>query len=116
MGDIVTDTNAKLENNPVSLVVTVEIFEDRIPEFLQLMEANSIASRTTESGCLTFDVAQDLVNPSKFVFYEVYATEEDLLFHKTTPHYANWAKFKESGGIKNVDVIKAAIIFHNFRK
>jgi len=44
------------------------------------------------------DVLRDQSNPDKYFFYEVYESAAAVDFHKTQPHYAAWADFKESGG------------------
>lgn len=44
------------------------------------------------------DVLQAQDEPNKFIFYEMYKDTAAVDFHKTQPHYAKWATFKESGG------------------
>lgn len=44
------------------------------------------------------DVLQDQGDKNKFIFYEMYEDMAAVDFHKTQPHYAKWATFKESGG------------------
>jgi (4S)-4-hydroxy-5-phosphonooxypentane-2,3-dione isomerase len=43
-----------------------------------------------EAGNLRFDVLQDASDPSKFVLYEAYASEEAAAAHKETGHYKVW--------------------------
>ena len=45
------------------------------------------------------DVLRDQSQENKFFFYELYQCLDDIEYHKTQPHYATWAKFKESGGV-----------------
>ena len=44
------------------------------------------------------DVLQAQDDPNKFIFYEMYENAAAVDFHKTQPHYAKWAEFKDSGG------------------
>jgi len=43
-----------------------------------------------EPGNQRFDVLQDAADPTHFVLYEAYASEQDARAHKETPHYASW--------------------------
>ncbi|WP_020530545.1 putative quinol monooxygenase [Flexithrix dorotheae] len=43
-----------------------------------------------EPGNLRFDFIQDMEDPNKFVFYEAYKAESDVLAHKETAHYNEW--------------------------
>jgi autoinducer 2-degrading protein len=98
---------------PISLVVFVEIQEDRIPEFLQVIEEDARGSRERENGgCLAFDVLRDQAQANKFIFYEVYRDAEALEFHGTTPHFQLWKDFKASGGVISISVSKADAIFY----
>ena len=36
---------------------------------------------------MRFDLLRDQSAPNKFLFYEAYASEEAVAFHKTTEHY-----------------------------
>ena len=48
-----------------------EIKEDRMEDFLDMIEKNAVGSRA-EPGCLRFDVLQSADADNKFIFYEVY--------------------------------------------
>ena len=62
----------------------------------QHLEAFRIASienhmeSIKEPGNLRFDVLQDDTDPSKFVLYEAYESEEASAEHKKTAHYLTW--------------------------
>ncbi len=43
-----------------------------------------------ESGNLRFDILQDDNDPTKFVLYEAYESEEASACHKSTDHYLKW--------------------------
>jgi len=58
-------------NPPLTLLVTVEIKEDRIDEFLAAMAIDAAGSRT-EDGCVRFDLLRDQAASNKFHFVEVY--------------------------------------------
>ncbi|WP_295626613.1 antibiotic biosynthesis monooxygenase [uncultured Nitrosomonas sp.] len=52
----------------------------------QLNHENSIL----EPGNVRFDILQSADDPTKFVFYEAYKTQQDALAHKETAHYLSW--------------------------
>ncbi|KAL7495736.1 hypothetical protein ACHAWT_004303 [Skeletonema menzelii] len=82
---------------PICIVVEAEIKEDRMDEFLDMIEKNAVGSRA-EPGCIRFDVLQAEDQANKFFFYEVYEDAAAIAHHKEQPHYAAWGTFKESGG------------------
>ncbi|HWI30028.1 MAG TPA: antibiotic biosynthesis monooxygenase [Microbacterium sp.] len=73
------------------MIVTLDVFEDRIDEFLEGIHANALASLNDEPGCLRFDVHRSIDPHNRFYFYEIYrdraAFEAD---HKAAPHYRVW--------------------------
>jgi autoinducer 2-degrading protein len=100
-------------NYPIALVVSVEIKEDRLEDFLKVIEADAIGSRERENGgCLRFDVLQDKTNKCKFQFYEVYINEDAVTFHKATDHFKLWTDFKASGGVVSQTAVKSDALFY----
>jgi len=91
-----------------AVLVSVDIKEDRISDFLKAMEDDVTKSRdpSLDAGCLRFDLLRDRENPNRFVFYEVYVDDDAAKAHKTTSHYQTWADFKASGGVENQVVAK----------
>jgi len=83
---------------PICIVVEAEIKEERIDDFLAMIETNALGSRA-EPGCIRFDVLQAEDAPNKFFFYEVYEDAAAIGHHKEQPHYLAWGAFKESGGV-----------------
>jgi autoinducer 2-degrading protein len=43
-----------------------------------------------EPGNIRFDFLSDATDRTKFVLYEVFASEEAVATHKTTAHYLRW--------------------------
>ena len=67
---------------PVTLLVYVEVKNDRVDDFLRAMAINAGGSRL-EEGCYRFDVLRDPGNPCKFTFYEAY--ENGMLLSSIRP-------------------------------
>ena len=93
---------------PVCLVVNVEIKEDRIDEFLKVIEADAVGSRN-EPGCLRFDVLRS--GTASFTFIEYYSDDDAVVYHKAQPHFALWTDFKTGGGVVSQTVFKADGLF-----
>ena len=73
------------------IVTTVHVWvkPDYIDDFIRASIENHQES-TKEPGNLRFDILQDSGNPSKFVLYEAYDSEDSSAAHKSTPHYLKW--------------------------
>ena len=67
-------------------LVEIQIKADKLDEFLEAFRPNHEGS-IKEAGNRRFDVLQDPTDPTKFLIYEAYASEEDSKLHKTTEHY-----------------------------
>ena len=57
---------------------------------------------------------RDDTNPSKFIFYEAYVSDEAITIHKAQPHFEPWSKFKATGGVLNQSVVKSKGVFFTF--
>ncbi len=69
--------------------VDVLVVKGREDDFMEASKENRKGTRK-ESGNLRFDILQKEENPSGFLLYEVYASEEAVAAHKQTPHYFAW--------------------------
>ena len=78
----------------VAVVVLTEVKEERHADELVELMTKAARDSCREPGCLRYDVLRDRHNPKSFLFYEVYASEEDFEHHKRLPHTKNWGKFK----------------------
>ena len=100
---------------PIALIVTVEIKEDRVADFLSVIETDAIQSRTNENGgCLRFDVLRNEDSVNTFTFYEVYVDEAAVDFHRRTAHFKLWTDFKASGGVVSQSVVKCSATFYGY--
>jgi autoinducer 2-degrading protein len=69
--------------------VAVTVKEEHIEDFIAATIQNHEGS-TQEPGNMRFDVLQCRDNPTRFMLYEAYASEEAARAHKETEHYRNW--------------------------
>ena len=81
--------------------VNVIVAPGREQEFLHVMNQDASESRL-EPGCMCFHVSK-LPGERAYMFYEVYQDDDAVQFHKETPHYQAWNKFRESGGIQSLN-------------
>ena len=74
-----------------TVIVTLDVREDRIEEFLAGIHTNALASLNDEPGCVRFDVHRSIDPSNRFFLHEIYrdraAFEVD---HKAAPHYQVW--------------------------
>ena len=71
------------------LHVNIDVKPECLETFLQ--EARDFGRESVkEPGCLRFDVIQQLDDPTKCMLLEVFRTDEDAEFHRTTPQYLRW--------------------------
>lgn len=85
----------------VVISVNVIVAPGREQEFLHVMNQDASESRL-EPGCMCFHVSK-LPGERAYMFYEVYQDDDAVQFHKETPHYQAWNKFRESGGIQSLN-------------
>ncbi|NIA30682.1 MAG: antibiotic biosynthesis monooxygenase [Actinobacteria bacterium] len=73
----------------IATTVFVHVKDENIEDFISATIANHNGS-VQEPGNLRFDVLQSKEDPSRFLLYEAYETEEAAAAHKKTPHYLKW--------------------------
>jgi (4S)-4-hydroxy-5-phosphonooxypentane-2,3-dione isomerase len=69
------------------LIAEIQVKPDTVEQFIPLILANAQASVRNEPGCYQFDVTQQADDPTKFVFYEVYADAAAFENHSKQPHF-----------------------------
>ena len=75
--------------------VTVFVKEDHIQDFIEATIKNHEGS-VEEPGNLRFDILQSKDDPARFLFYEVYESEDAVAQHKKTVHYLEWRETVEA--------------------
>ena len=105
VGMMVDEVAKNLEGTevPVTLIVSIEVKEDRLDEFIKVITKDAEGSRL-EEGCYRFDVNRDPENPCKFTLYEAYKNAVAVEFHKETPHFKAFIDFEQSGGTKVFEI------------
>lgn len=71
--------------------VTVFVKQEYIDDFIEATIRNHEGS-VKEPGNIRFDVLQCRDDPSRFMFYEAFESEEAIKAHKETEHYNTWRK------------------------
>ncbi len=70
-------------------IVHVYVKPDSVDAFIAASRKNHEAS-IQEPENRRFDVLQDAADPTRFILYEAYVTEEGAAAHKETSHYLEW--------------------------
>lgn len=73
----------------VALIVTIHIKPEYVEDFKKISLYNSENS-LKETGCRRFDVLRQTENDTIFNLYEIYNSDSDIDYHKTTDHYKKW--------------------------
>ena len=83
----------EIKMRPVMIVtcVHVHVKEPYIQAFVDASTRNHLAS-VQEPGNRRFDILQLKEDPTRFLLYEAYDSDEDAAKHKETPHYLKWRK------------------------
>jgi quinol monooxygenase YgiN len=57
-----------------------------------------VKATRAEKGCINYDFAVDLTDPSKLIIYEKWTDQAALQGHMNSPHMAEWRKAAGSAG------------------
>ncbi|NLA47886.1 MAG: antibiotic biosynthesis monooxygenase [Bacteroidales bacterium] len=69
--------------------VYVHVKPESVEDFIKATEENHTGS-VEEAGNFRFDFSQHADDPTRFLIYEAYESEEDVEAHKKTAHYLRW--------------------------
>lgn len=69
--------------------ISLKVKRENVEDFKAASISNHNGS-LKEPGVRRFDVLQNETDPTEFLLYEVYETEEATLTHKETVHYKKW--------------------------
>ena len=70
-------------------LVHIHVKPEHLDAFLEVTRRNHLGS-VAEPGNLRFDVLRSADDPTRFLLYEWYATDEAAAAHRETPHYQAW--------------------------
>lgn len=69
--------------------VMVQVKKEHIQDFINATIPNH-ENAIRERGNRRFDVLQNREDPTRFVLYEAYDSEQEAAAHKETDHYRTW--------------------------
>jgi autoinducer 2-degrading protein len=69
--------------------VHVHVKPEAVNDFIEASVLNHKGS-VKEPGNLRFDFVQQADDPTRFMIYEAFESEESVAVHKTTGHYQKW--------------------------
>ncbi len=81
----------KREETMIVTCVHVWVKAENLQDFIAASKANHAGS-IQEPGNLRFDLLQSKEDPTRFLLYEAYESEEAAKAHKETAHYLTWRK------------------------
>ena len=68
------------------VIVAVIMVDPSKVDAIKPLFKSLIAETLTEAGCVQYDLHQDNQDPSRFLFYETWATRELWQDHMSAPH------------------------------
>ena len=71
--------------------VHVYVKSEHVDDFIAATTPNHHGS-VMEEGNFRFDILQDAEEPTHFILYESYQSEDHAAAHKQTQHYLTWRK------------------------
>lgn len=71
------------------VLVHSHIQAEHVERFKELTIQNAEASRD-EAGCVRFDVIQQIDDPTRFTFIEMFRSEKDGVTHRESSHLKKW--------------------------
>lgn len=69
--------------------VYVHVKPEAVDDFIEASGINHLGS-VKEPGNLRFDFVQQADDPTRFMLYEAFETEDAAAAHKLTEHYLKW--------------------------
>ncbi len=69
--------------------VYVHVKPESVTRFIEASTRNHLQS-VREPGNLRFDFVQQADDPTRFLIYEAYVSDEAAAAHKSTSHYQTW--------------------------
>ncbi|WP_300753611.1 antibiotic biosynthesis monooxygenase [Janthinobacterium sp.] len=88
----------------IALTVSLEVYPERLDQFLAAIKENAARTFNDEAGCTYFDVTQDVDHPTHFIFYELYRDQAAVAAHRAAPHFAAWRQAADVCVIKGSQV------------
>jgi autoinducer 2-degrading protein len=73
----------------VVTTVMIRVKEEHLDDFIEATIINHEAS-VKEPGNRRFDLLQQTDDPTRFILYEAYDSDEEASAHKETGHYKTW--------------------------
>ena len=71
------------------ILVHSHIQPQHVERFREITLENAEASRR-EEGCVRFDVLQQVDDPTRFTFIEIFKSEADGVIHRESNHFKKW--------------------------
>lgn len=92
-----------MHSTPVSAVGFAHAKPEKSKELGALLVSLAERSRS-EPGCLNSWIHQDLADPDVYVFYETWASEEDVTRHVARPYMQEWLASRMDYLVKDLEI------------
>lgn len=89
---------------PYCINLRCKVKDSRRADFLELIRENQKQTLANEQEALQYVVGEDVDIPNVFYIHEQFKSSEGFVFHRDTPHNANWQAFKASDPFEELPV------------
>lgn len=72
-----------------TIIVHICVKPGFVQDFIDATKKSQSAT-TSEEGCLSYDILQDIADEHKFTLSEVYKDDDAIEDHKLTTHFLEW--------------------------
>ena len=90
------EKESKTSNAIYAVNLKLTIKDSRRNDFLTLIQQNQQKTLSLEPAALQYVVGEDIKNKNTFYLHEEFIGEDGFDQHRTMPHNADWAAFKDS--------------------
>lgn len=88
---------------PVKITAAIVVKPEHRQELLGVFQQLVTASRQ-EAGCLRYDLHQDIENPNRMVFFEIWQSQAAVDEHGASAHFQNFLKAID-GKTESVEIV-----------
>ena len=97
--------NQAVKDEPLTIVATVTVKPEFKEDVLKAIKTVVDATRK-ESGCIFYDVFENVNNPLKFTFIETWKSQSAIDSHKKSVHFNDFVKAIEGKATLEADTFR----------
>jgi len=97
--------NKAIQDEPLTIVATVTVKPEYKEDVLEAIK-KVVDATNKETGNIFYEVFEDINNPLKFIFIELWKSQADIDEHNKTAHFNDFVKAVEGKATLEASVLK----------